>query len=93
MKILIFLFPIFLAGCSISKYGSLSEAESACRNWEDGGFSFEWENKFGKRKWSTRFCSYEEETMQYLGFEYRNVKKNKVNQGFPESIVKRRFKF
>ena len=92
-KLLLLLFPILLAGCSTGKYGSLSDARSACANWENYGFLFEWENKFSKPKLPTRFCSYDEDTRQYLGFEYPDVKNDKVNQGFPDALVKRRFKF
>ncbi len=75
------------------KYGSRSEARSACWNWQSGGFRFQWQNQIGKHDDSSRSCYYEEETKQYLGFEKQNVKRGKVHQGYPNKVVKRRFKF
>ena len=92
MKKLLFLLPILVAGCSVGKYVSASEARSACRNWEVGGFRFEWENKFGKKVGSSRDCYLEEATRQYLGFEYQKFKRDKVYQGFPNKVIKR-FKY
>ncbi len=40
----------------------------------------------------SRSCKEEKETNQYLGFEVK-VKRDKVHQGYPNKIVKRRFKF
>ena len=75
------------------KYGSRSEARSACWNWESSEFRFQWENQMGKHDDSSRSCYWEEETRQYLGFEFQKVKRGKVHQGYPNKIVKRRFKY
>ena len=47
----------------------------------------------GKHDDSSRSCYWEEETRQYLGFEFQKVKRGKVHQGYPNKIVKRRFKY
>ena len=76
------------------KYGSRSEARSACFNWESSGFRFEYKmKKYGIRSDRSKTCYYEEETKQYLGFEKQNVKRGKVYQGYPNKVVKKRFKF
>ena len=75
------------------KYGSEYEARSACFSWQRGGFRFQWENQYGKRDDYSRSCYREEETKQYLGFEFQKVKRDKVHQGYPNKIVRRRYKF
>ena len=40
----------------------------------------------------SRSCREEKETNQYLGFE-KQVKREKVHQGYPNKIIKKRFKY
>ena len=76
------------------KYGSEYEAREACFGWQRGGFKFQYENKFrGKFDDYSRSCYREDETKQYLGFEKQNVKRGKTYQGYPNKVVKKRYKF
>ena len=77
-----------LTSCS---YGSLYEANNACKEWQEKGGSYKYEmEEFNlellwnnpKRRYiktftrDLRWCKLEEETNQFLGFEIQNSKKD-----------------
>jgi hypothetical protein len=88
------IFPVFitllLSSCSGKKYNSKYEADRACEEWKEKGFSYtyEWSPKYVPDQINTassfsRKCIYESQTRQYIGKENISVKKNvfyKINE-------------
>ena len=76
------------------RYGSFTEAKRACDKWANDGINYKTRSPWGTFSRKSRFCQYDKETMQFLGWEYKNVEENKiyVNQR-PNSIVTKRFYF
>ena len=74
--------------------GSFTEAKRACDKWANDGINYKTRSPWGTFSKKSRFCQYDKETMQFLGWEYKNVEENKiyVNQRL-DSIVAKRFYF
>ena len=73
------------------RYGSFTEAKRACEKWANDGIIFTTRSPWGTFSKNSRFCQYDKETKQYLGWEYKNVEENKiyVNQRFDSKVAKR----
>ena len=99
MKPLLLVSPlIFLSCCASSNYSSLVEARTNCQRWVNKGFEFHWKtDKNEKRSLPNRACKYAEETSQFLGYEYKKVKKRKVYSSIcdvpKKFVVEKRFSF
>ena len=76
------------------RYGSFTEAKRACDKWTNNGINYKTRSPWGTFSKKSRFCQYDKETKQFLGWEYKNVEENKiyVNQRL-DSIVAKRFYF
>ena len=87
-------FLTLLSSCSLNKFGSYIEAKIACCRWENNGINFKYKNKWGTQSKESRFCQYDKETRQYLGWEYQKVEENKIYLVYPTNVkVKKRFYF
>ena len=81
-------------------YGSMTEAEAACKKWADKGVTHHYTYVKGRlsypNKVYSRWCKLEEVTNQYLGMESRAVARAKDwddKQDKPEYTVSKRFRF
>ena len=73
------------------KYGSFTEAKKACDEWAKDGFTYKKRSPWGTFSRKSRFCQYDKETRQLLGWEYQNVEENKiyVNERLNSKVIKR----
>ena len=73
------------------RYGSFTEAKRACDKWANDGINYKTRSPWGTFSKKSRFCQYDKETMQFLGWEYKNVEENKiyVNQRLDSKVTKR----
>ncbi len=76
-----FLITLLLSSCSSKKYNSKYEADRACKDWKDKGFSYTYEwiatyvpDKIYTDSSFSRRCIYESQTRQYVGKENISVK-------------------
>ncbi len=94
---------------TLGKYGSYFEASEACSKWdEEGGIFYTWheampsiglEDRVVERP--IRWCTHDEKTRQFLGFEKLNVKEGETYKDyrsvFPKDEsnikIKKRFKY
>lgn len=84
-RLLLIPLVFFLVSCSTNNYGSRAEAKSACDKWTKKGFVIRWKSKYfnqvkdtGLGEAPSKWCVYEKETRQYLGYSYYEVKKGKI---------------
>ena len=76
------------------RYGSFTEAKKACDKWSNNGTTYKTRSPWGTFSRKSRFCQYDKETRQLLGWEYQNVEENKIYQnGRLSSKVTKRFYF
>ena len=76
------------------RYGSFTEAKRACDKWVNNGIKYKTRSPWGTFHRKSRFCQYDNETSQILGWEYQNVEENKIYQnGRLSSKVTKRFYF
>ncbi len=73
------------------RYGSFTEAEMACNKWIIGGISYKVKSPWGTYSKKARFCKYDKETRQFLGWEYQNIEENKIyeKERFDRKVAKR----
>ena len=73
----VFSLSTFVVSCSSNKYSSFSEAQKACEKWEEN--SIEIRTIWGKDEGSfpSKYCVYEKETRQILGWEFVTAKEDK----------------
>ena len=60
------------------RYGSFTEAKRACDKWTNNGINYKSRSPWGTFLRKSRFCQYDKETRQLLGWEYQNVEENKI---------------
>tara|TARA_B100001248_G_C27010556_1_gene287431 strand:+ start:56 stop:355 length:300 start_codon:yes stop_codon:yes gene_type:complete len=78
-RLLLIPLVIFLISCENNNYGSRAEAKTACEKWSKKGFIIKWEWEYsGLGEAPSKWCVYEKETRQYLGYSYYRVKKGKI---------------
>ena len=76
------------------RFGSFTEAKRACDKWVKNGINYKTRSTWGTFHRKSRFCQYDKETRQVLGWEYQNVEENKIYQnGRLSSKVTKRFYF
>ena len=76
------------------RYGSFTEAKMACDKWAKDGINYKRRSPWGTFPRKSRFCQYDKETRQLLGWEYQNVEENKIYlNGWLDSKVSKRFYF
>ena len=76
------------------RYGSFTEAKRACDKWANDGIKYKTRSSWGTFPRKSRFCKYDKETRQFLGWEYQNVEENMIYvKGRLNSEVKKRFYF
>ena len=76
------------------RYGSFTEAKMACDKWANAGINYKTRSPWGTFPRKSRFCKYDKETKQLLGWEYQNVEENKIYvNGRLDSKVMKRFYF
>ena len=76
------------------RYSSFTEAKRACDNWTKNGIDYKTRSPWGTFPRKSRFCQYKKDTRQLLGWEYQNVKENKIYvNGWLDKKVTKRFYF
>ena len=76
------------------RYGSFTEAKRACDKWTNNGINYKSRSPWGTFPRNSRFCQYDKETRQLLGWEYQNVEENKIYvKGWLDKKVTKRFYF
>ena len=76
------------------RYGSFTEAKRACDKWVNNGIKYKTRSPWGTFHRKSRFCQYDNETRQILGWEYQNVEENKIYvKGWLDKKVTKRFYF
>ena len=78
----------------VGRYGSFTEAKRACDKWTNNGINYKSRSPWGTFPRKSRFCQYDKETRQLLGWEYQNVEENKIYiNGRLDKKVTKRFYF
>ena len=76
------------------RYSSFTEAKRACDKWANDGINYKTRSPWGTFSKKSRFCQYDKETRQLLGWEYQNVEENKIYlNGWLDKKVTKRFYF
>ena len=76
-RLLLIPLVFFLSSCSNNNYSSRTEAKIACKKWSEEGFLIVWDSidYLLSDEPTSRWCVFEKETRQYLGFSYYQIKK------------------
>tara|TARA_A100001388_G_C28693383_1_gene462443 strand:- start:446 stop:745 length:300 start_codon:yes stop_codon:yes gene_type:complete len=95
---ILIVFLTLLSSCSLNKFGSYTEAQIACFRWKNNGIEYKVRSKpgiSGTQSFRSRYCQYDKETRQFLGWEYQKVEANKIYKERPffDKKVTKRFYF